>query len=473
MPPTLPPANCLDDLETERDDALATLSAVTRLFAIGAESASVNDAAHLIAEAVRGELAAEACAVCLHGGPDELTMIGFATQAARLGSAPDVAATTGLVALGRLAAVGAEPRCFVVAPDGGFAPIAFDALAGAGAVVLPFAAGDGGAGVVLARWLIAPPMRTGRAAKMRLIATAVGQALGVVSDREGRARVVASLERELGTRESERRASTTQVEHLTSELVRASKVKQLFLATMSHELRTPLNIILGFSELLRDGQAGALLPAQSELLDGVLRSSRNLHALIDDILFYVECECDRVHVVREVLSTRELVDEALAALPAPADAKRVSLRVQIAAAASWLRVDAKLARRMLFHLLQNAFKFTSAGSVDLSVAESDDGTIVIAVRDTGAGIPSEQLAAIFEAFTQGDGSSTRRFEGIGLGLTLVHRCARLLGGTVRVESAVGAGTTVRVTLPWAAVAADAAPAGRTALFTQPTDATES
>ena len=444
----------VSDLEAERDDALAALSAVTRLFAIGAEAPSLDAAGPEIAEAVRAELVAEECALCVRQSSGALTLIGFATQSARLGGPTSGTNPTGLVALGQLVGDTTAPRCFAAAVDGGFSAIAFEALQGAGAVALPFSCGDGPTGVLLARWLVAPPIRFGRVAKLQLIGSGIGQALGMIRDREGRGRLVTTLEAKLGTvravastHEYALRSSTERLEEMARELVRASRVKHEFLATMSHELRTPLNAILGFSGLLREGVAGALSTAQTDMLDSVLGSSRNLHALIEDILFFVECECDRVGVLRESVMTAALVDEVRATLPAAATASGVTLDVEIAPAADRLVIDPQLGRRILFHLLGNACKFTARGHIRVAIAADGADGVLVTVSDSGAGIPPDRLDAIFDVFTQGDSSSTRRYEGIGLGLTLVQRCVGLLGGTVRVESTVAVGTTVYVALP--------------------------
>jgi signal transduction histidine kinase len=121
-----------------------------------------------------------------------------------------------------------------------------------------------------------------------------------------------------------------------------------------------------------------------------------------------------------------------------------------------LEVDESLVRRHLFHLLGNAFKFTSAGEVTVGIAEGDEiGSVVVSVRDTGIGIPPEKIDEMFDLFSQGDGSTTRRYSGLGMGLTLVQRCVRLLGGDVTVESQPGVGSEFRVRIPNAlAVVAD-------------------
>jgi len=138
----------------------------------------------------------------------------------------------------------------------------------------------------------------------------------------------------------------------------------------------------------------------------------------------------------------------MAELPSPAEGERVPLRVAIAPEAASMRIDEALVRRLLFHLLSNAFKFTSEGEVTVAVRPGEElGSAVVAVRDTGVGIPPERVSELFELFAQGDSSATRRFTGLGMGLTLVQRCARLLGGEVRVESQPGTGSEFRVRIP--------------------------
>jgi signal transduction histidine kinase len=227
-------------------------------------------------------------------------------------------------------------------------------------------------------------------------------------------------------------------------------VKRDFLGTVSHELRTPLNAILGYTSILREGMSGPVSGEQASLLDRVMSNTQNLNGLIDDILFFVQLDADRVRARRERVETAELVAQVVAALPDPVERPRVPLRVEVAPEAATLQVDVGLLRRVLHHLLGNALKFTAEGEVAIAVGPSDErGGIVVAVRDTGVGIPPERLDAVFELFAQADGSAARRHNGLGVGLTLVQRCVALLGGEVRVESREGVGTEFRVRVPHA------------------------
>ena len=256
----------------------------------------------------------------------------------------------------------------------------------------------------------------------------------------------ADLEGELGVgrralpdQQQSLRGHEENIRALTQGLIHSNRVKREFLGTVSHELRTPLNAILGYTALVRDGAAGTLSGEQATLLDRVLSNTRSLNTLIDDILFFVQLEADRVPILRDQVHTAALVEAVMA--------ERVPLRMAIAPEAAIMCVDEALLRRLLFHLLSNAFKFTSAGEVTGVVSAGEErGSAVLAVRDTGVGIPPERVS---ELFAPGDSSDTRRHDGLGLGigLTLVQRCVRLLGGEVTVESQPGVGSEFRVRLP--------------------------
>jgi signal transduction histidine kinase len=246
-------------------------------------------------------------------------------------------------------------------------------------------------------------------------------------------------------------------------------VKRDFLGTVSHELRTPLNAILGYASLLREGYVGSLTPEQTSTLDRVLGSTRNLNVLIDDVLFFVQMEAERVPVRRASTPTQELVQEVLDSLRCPPP-EAVAVTVDVAPEAALLNTDAALLRRILFHLVGNAFKFTEAGEVHVSIAAAEQReAALVVVRDTGTGIAPDRMTTVFDLFTQGDSSTTRRHDGMGMGLTLVQRCVQLLGGEVMVESQPGHGSVFRVKLPGALAKAtesrrQAPPAGLSRAF---------
>jgi signal transduction histidine kinase len=339
-------------------------------------------------------------------------------------------------------------------------------LAGEGFLVLPLQVGGEVGGALVLHVLAAPARLFGGGRALALVAEIVGQALTVAQARASAQRLCAALESELGVsrralsaREESLRSQEENIHELTRSLIRSNRVKREFLGTVSHELRTPLNAILGYTALVREGMAGPLAEEQASLLDRVLNNTHGLNQLIDDMLFFVQLEADRVVVRHERVAVRELIDETVASIPEQPGRERVALAVQVAPAAAVLHVDPELLRRVLFHLVGNAFKFTARGEVSVEVrAGAELGAAVVAVRDTGVGIAPERLADVFELFAQGDSSTTRRYDGLGMGLTLVQRCVRLLRGELAVESRPGLGSEFRVHLPGALlVPADDAP----------------
>ena len=250
-----------------------------------------------------------------------------------------------------------------------------------------------------------------------------------------------------------------------TELERALKAKTEFLATTSHEIRTPLNGILGMTQvLLADRRVQADLRERLEVVQG---AGETMKALVDDILDVAKMESGRLTVVEEAADVRKILRDVGRLWAGDAERKGLTLRVDIDAVPSPLLTDGARLRQVVFNLLSNALKFTSAGEVALvaRVAAAADGTeqLVITVRDSGIGIATEQQALIFEAFRQVDGGTTRQFGGTGLGLAICRNVARALGGDVTVASAPGEGSLFTLTLPCrrAGVAADVGPAAAT------------
>ena len=454
----------LAEVEEQRDDAVVYLSAIKVLLDLLARGHAVRQCGQEIAEALVQQLGLETCAVGLSDEPDgDLTLVGFATQAQRLGGPRGGLGESGWLALARLVKPGVSPTCFRRRPDGSFDAVAPGELAGEGFLVLPFAVSGEAGGSLVLHSLVSPAQVFTRGRALSLLGEIVGQVLTIARMRASVAALCGDLEGELGVtrralsdQQQSLRAQEENIHALTQALIRSNRIKREFLGSVSHELRTPLNAILGYAALLRDGAAGTVSGEQATLLDRVLSNTRTLSALIDDILFFVQLEAERVPLRREEVRTAALIEAVMADLPPPAERARVPLRVAIAAEAASLRIDEALVRRLLFHLLSNAFKFTSEGEVTVAVRPGEElGSAVLAVRDTGAGIPPERVSELFELFARGDGSTTRRSTGLGMGLTLVQRCARLLGGEVTVESQPGAGSEFRVRIPDALVVAHA------------------
>lgn len=233
---------------------------------------------------------------------------------------------------------------------------------------------------------------------------------------------------------------------LVEALSRANRLKSEFVATISHELRTPLNVIMGYTDLLREGVFGPVTGEQEETLDRIERSARELLDLINTILDLSRLDAGRLPVERRRVRLPEFVtslEEETGELRAKPG---VSYRREIAEDLPELVTDPVKLKVIVKNLLQNAFKFTDRGHVKLRVQKGGPG-IEIAVEDTGIGIAPEMREAIFEAFRQAEASLTRRHGGAGLGLYIVRRLVELLGGSVAVESEVGCGSTFLVQLP--------------------------
>jgi signal transduction histidine kinase len=224
----------------------------------------------------------------------------------------------------------------------------------------------------------------------------------------------------------------------------ANAAKSAFLATMSHEIRTPLNGVLGMAQAMaRD----PLPPAQQKRLGVIRQGGEILLALLNDILDLARIETGRLELEDAVVNLAALARVAEATFEAQAAEKGVAMRLEIApeAEGAW-RGDPTRVRQILFNLVSNAVKFTAVGSVTVRLDCSSDG-VVMAVSDTGPGIPDNALPTLFDRFVQVDASTTRRFGGSGLGLAICRQLAELMGGRVAVDSAVGEGSTFTVTLP--------------------------
>jgi signal transduction histidine kinase len=228
----------------------------------------------------------------------------------------------------------------------------------------------------------------------------------------------------------------------------ATLLKSQFLANMSHELRTPLNGIIGFCEFLVDEKPGPLNAKQREYLNDVLGSGRHLLDLINDILDLSKVEAGKLSLYAETFSLPKAIEEACAVLKAMADSKGISIHCRVSASLTDVTLDRQRLVQVLYNLLSNAVKFTDAGGeVFVSVEADARSDLCLRVRDTGVGIPPEDLEKLFSEFVQLDSSASRRQGGTGLGLALTRKIVYAQGGTVSVESARGKGSTFTVVLP--------------------------
>jgi two-component system cell cycle sensor histidine kinase PleC len=229
----------------------------------------------------------------------------------------------------------------------------------------------------------------------------------------------------------------------------ANRAKNQFLATMSHELRTPLNAILGFSEIISQETFGPSgVPQYADYAQDINASGRHLLELINDILDIAKIEAGKLEIQPENLDLEEVLEACRRLCAVKARERNVTLEVSIAPGAQLVFADMRALKQILFNLLSNAVKFSArGGAVVLSARRLDGDRVELAVEDRGIGIPEEQLARVFEPFHQLDNSYNREVGGTGLGLALVKALTELHDGTVELDSAQGAGTTVRLTFP--------------------------
>ena len=233
----------------------------------------------------------------------------------------------------------------------------------------------------------------------------------------------------------------------------ASRSKSEFLANMSHELRTPMNGVIGMIELAR---MNALDGESDELLKIARNSAESLLAILNDILDVSKIEAGKLSIDNTPFEFAELTREVLRLMEPLINEKGLSHSLTFPAdLPETLIGDPLRIRQVLLNLIGNAIKFTRQGSVAVDVkivAKNSAGlTLSIAISDTGIGIPNDRLDAIFHAFTQADGSTTRHFGGTGLGLTISSQLVELMGGKLSVESQEGQGSTFRFTLPLAQI----------------------
>ena len=245
----------------------------------------------------------------------------------------------------------------------------------------------------------------------------------------------------------------------------ASRTKSDFLASMSHEIRTPMNAIMGIADLLAKT---ALSPEQDKYVQIFRRAGDNLLNLINDILDLSKVEASQLELERTGFSVKDHLEKVTEMVAGRAREKGLALVCEIAPnVPADLVGDPTRLRQVLINLLGNAIKFTESGEVALRVAPDAGSSVPTALRftvsDTGIGIPSEKLGQVFEPFTQADSSTTRRFGGSGLGLTISKRLVELMGGRIWAESTVGKGSVFAFAVPFESWAAadrpTAAPAG--------------
>jgi signal transduction histidine kinase len=233
---------------------------------------------------------------------------------------------------------------------------------------------------------------------------------------------------------------------LASQLADANHMKEEFLSTLSHELRTPLHIIMGYNDLLLDQTFGPLMDEQMRVLQQMAKSSEALFDLISTMLDMSRLQSGQLPLELTQVRFSKFFREFRAEIQNLWEKPNLNFRWSIAPNLPLVCTDPSKLKVIIKNLISNAVKFTDSGSIDVNVYPSRDG-VEITVADTGIGIAPEVFPSLFEPFRQGDGSTTRRYEGVGLGLYVVKRLLELLGGAITVESQLGSGTLIHVWLP--------------------------
>jgi signal transduction histidine kinase len=273
-------------------------------------------------------------------------------------------------------------------------------------------------------------------------------AYGLVSlwARQERTEALAAVERARSELEERVQQRTAELNVAKEAAESADRLKSAFLATMSHELRTPLNSIIGFTGIALQELAGPLNPEQKKQLGMVQKSAHHLLALINDVLDISKIEAGQLEVQMHPFDVRTSVEKAVHLLLPHAQRKGLELETEITPSVGIMVGDNRRMEQVLLNLLSNAIKFTERGGVQVHCA-AEDGWLVTCVRDSGAGIASEEVDRLFQPFHQIDTGLARQHEGTGLGLSICKKLVELMGGGIAVESRLGHGSTFTYRLP--------------------------
>jgi GAF domain-containing protein len=238
-----------------------------------------------------------------------------------------------------------------------------------------------------------------------------------------------------------------EIQEKSAQLEIANKHKSDFLANMSHELRTPLNAIIGFSEVLSERMFGEINEKQADYLKDIHESGKHLLSLINDILDLSKIEAGRMDLEISTFDLPAALSNAMTLVRERAQRHGIELALEVDNQLGSFQADERKFKQIVLNLLSNAVKFTPDGGRVSVSAKKDTTHVEIAVKDTGIGIAPEDQAAVFEEFKQVGRDYTKKAEGTGLGLTLTKRFVELHGGEIRLESALGNGSTFTITFP--------------------------
>ncbi len=282
--------------------------------------------------------------------------------------------------------------------------------------------------------------------------------LGIVAENERARQQLSQLNAELEQRVIDRtqklQASEAWAKDLAAKAEAANQTKSAFMANMSHELRTPLNAIIGYSEMLQDDAediGAAELVGDLKKIEG---AGKHLLGLINDVLDLSKIEAGKMELFLEDFELMPLLQDIVATVQPLIEKNKNTLKTEFSQDLGEMHSDITKIRQCLFNLISNASKFTQSGDITFSasmVKTGDSDWLMFQVTDTGIGMTAEQQSRLFQAFTQADTSTTRKFGGTGLGLAITKKFCEMMGGDIYVTSELGVGSTFTITLPTSSI----------------------